>query len=233
MDITKRLLELDPTLARHNEGHWDKPFDPNISSFSSFNDAGIEVETGEFFYGLVRLLKPDYILETGTHIGVSACYMGQALKDNGGGTLETYEFLPENYHQASQRIDKMGLPMFVKTNLQDVATIETNKKYQLIFLDTEPQTRFAELIKFFPNLAEGGYLFIHDLHRHMHQIPNTEHGFAWPYGVIPQAMTDLVISGKLRPMHFSTPRGLTGFYKPSSADYKWVNYAGTTNNGNI
>jgi hypothetical protein len=55
----------------------------------------------------------------------------------------------------------------------------------------------------------------------MHQIPNEEHGFAWPYGKIPEEMHSLVTSGKLRPFHFSTPRGLTGFYKVDPRDYKW------------
>jgi predicted O-methyltransferase YrrM len=82
MNITKRLLELDPTLSQHNEGAWDKPFDPTLPSYSSFNDAGIEVETGEFLYAMTRLLKPDRVLETGTHWGIGAAYMGTALKDN-------------------------------------------------------------------------------------------------------------------------------------------------------
>lgn len=224
MNITQRLLELDPTLTRHNEGHWDKPFDPTSQSFSSFNDAGIEVETGEFLYSFVRMLKPDWVLETGTHIGVGAAYMGTALKDNNRGHLETVEFLPEIHRRAIKRIFDLNLINEVTCKLGDVAefTPLQGQKYKLILLDTEPQTRFAELIKFFPYLEDGGFVFIHDLHRHMHQIPNEEHGFAWPYGKIPQEMTDLVASGKLRPFHFSTPRGLTGFYKTHPEDYKWA-----------
>ena len=115
----------------------------------------------------------------------------------------------------------MGLDSIVTCHLGDVAKFENSIKYQLILLDTEPQTRFAELIKFYLNLDAGGYIFIHDLHNHMHQIPNTEHGFAWPYGKIPEEMRQLVLTGKLRPFHFHTPRGLTGFYKPSPEDYQW------------
>lgn len=221
MNITERLLELDPTLTRHNEGAWDKPFDPTIPSFSSFNDAGIEVETGEFLYAFTRLLKPDRVLETGTHWGVGASYMGMALKDNNKGYLDTFEFLPPIYEKACENIKKIGLQGIVRVRLLDVAKLDLPEKYKLILLDTEPQTRFAELLQFYDNLEPGGFVFIHDLHQHMHQIPNEEHGFAWPYGKLPEGIINLVKKDKLRPFHFSTPRGLTGFYKPHENDYKW------------
>lgn len=227
MNITQRLLELDPTLSRHNEGAWQEPYNPDSEGFSSFNDAGIEIETGEFLYSLVRLLKPKKVLETGTHWGIGASYMATALKDNNSGTLDTIEFLPEIYAKACLRLEKLGLlprgqgTRWVNPILMNAAFFEPTEDYQLILLDTEPQTRFSELLKFYPKLDEGGFIFIHDLHRHMHQIPNEEHGFAWPYGPLPEEIKALVNSGHLRPFHFSTPRGLTGFYKVSKGDYRW------------
>lgn len=219
-DITKRLLELDSTLTLHNEGDWKNPFDPSNPSYASFNDAGIEVETGEFLYGLVRVLKPSRVLETGTHVGIGASYMGMALKENMRGFLDTVEFLPEIHQRAKKRLADLDLLNVVIPHLMDVAQFSpTSLTYGLVLLDTEPQTRFAELLKFYPYLEEGGFIFIHDLHHHMHQIENTEHGFAWPYGKLPQEIIDLVTSGKLLPMHFPTPRGLTGFYKPRKDDF--------------
>jgi predicted O-methyltransferase YrrM len=120
MDITKRLLELDPTLTRHNEGFWKEPYDPNKPGYSSFNNAGIEVETGEFLYSFVRMLKPNRVLETGTHIGVGAAYMGTALKDNGQGMLHTVEFIPELRERAVKRIKDLGLMDWVGSYLMDV-----------------------------------------------------------------------------------------------------------------
>jgi hypothetical protein len=224
MDITKRLQELDPTLILHNEGDWSNPLDPTKPGFTSFNDAGIETETGELLYSFTRILKPDRVLETGTHIGVGAAYMGSALRDNKHGMLDTVEFLPEIYERAKQRIDSLNLNEFVTLHYGDVKDyiIKNDKQYQLILLDTEPQTRFTELIEIFPYLSEGGFVFIHDLHRHMHQIENPDHGFAWPFGEIPLPMEELINSGQLRPFHFPTPRGLTGFYKVSKDDYKWT-----------
>lgn len=222
MNITQRLLELDPSLERFNEGHWGKKYDPAMIGYSSFNDAGIEIETGEFLYAFTRMLKPDNVLETGTHWGIGASYMGMALHDNGHGNLDTIEFLPEIYNKAQDRINALRLGGFVTQHLMDVKDFNPGQStYKLILLDTEPQTRFAELIKFFPYLEDGGFLFIHDLHQHMHQVENAEHGFAWPYGRISEEMKSLVTSGYLRPFHFETPRGLTGFYKVHPNDYIW------------
>ena len=223
MNITKRLQEADPTLKRHNEGHWDEPYievpGTGTVAYSSFNDAGVEIEVGEFLYAMIRVLKPNHVLETGTHWGIGAAYMGQALKDNFSGHLDTIEFLPEIWAKANVRMGILQLKKHVTCHLMDVRAFDSKDKYQFIFLDTEPQTRFEELIKFYDSLEPGGFVFIHDLHRHMHQIPNKDHGFAWPYGVLPEKIKKLVKDGWLRPMHFPTPRGLTGFYKPHIDDY--------------
>jgi predicted O-methyltransferase YrrM len=162
MPVTSLLRELDPSLHLHNEGHWDQPFDTTITGFASYNDAGLEAETGEFLYGLLRVLKPKRVLETGSHVGVGAAYLGMALKKNKYGILDTIEFLPELHFQAVQRIQLMELIDYVKLHFGDVAKFDPGEnRYQFILLDTEPQTRFAEFEKFWPYLDEGGFLFIH------------------------------------------------------------------------
>jgi len=194
-----------------------------LSGYRMINSGGIEVEVGEFLYGLIRVTRPDNILETGTHYGVGASFMGQALKDNGAGHLVTLEFIPEIQQAASTRIDTMGLGGQVESVLIDAALYEPKCKYQLMLIDTEPQTRFAEVIKYFPYLEKGGYLFIHDLHPHMGQVAGPEgYEFGWPFGAIPQQIKDWVKDGELRPFHLRTPRGLFGMYRPADTDYKWL-----------
>lgn len=226
MDVTQRLIEKDPTLHRHNEGRWNHPYDEYLPGYSSFNDAGIEIETGEFLYSMVRLLKPNNVLETGTHWGIGTAYMGQALKDNHNGHLDTVEFLPEIHKRALIRMNDLELTDYVECYLEDaskfIGELPESKTYKLILLDTEPQTRFAELVRVYRHLEPGGFVFIHDLHQHMHQVANEEHGFAWPYGVIPPELKKLVQEDSLRPFHFETPRGLTGFYKVDPKDYIWL-----------
>jgi hypothetical protein len=217
MNVTQRLMELDPTLVLHNEGEWNN----GSSAYSAFNSGGVECEVGEFFYSFLRMIKPQDVLETGTHLAVGASYMGMALKDNMGGHLDTVEFIESLWNQAKERITKMGLDPFVTCRFGDVAYFEPKLiKYQFILLDTEPQTRFAEFLKFYPYLDEGGYMFIHDLGRHLQQIEIPNLGFAWPFGRLPEGMVQLMKEGKIRPFHFSTPRGLTGLYKIHHDDYK-------------
>lgn len=215
MNTTQRMREV---LTTENE--------PSDERYECFNTGGVELETGEFLYGLVRVTKPKAILETGTHKGISAIYMADALKENatrnGGGVIDTIEFLEPNFLEAKQNIQKMGVELYVRQHMMDARSFKTEAQYDMIFLDTEPELRFAELVKFFPNLKPGGFLLIHDLHPHMHQIENAEHGFAWPYGPIPTAMEALTKEKKLIPFHFRTPRGLTMFYKPGSEDHYYA-----------
>lgn len=218
MSITDELIKLDPTLIKSSEGHWN---DTEVAEqgYHSFNDAGIECETGELLYGLIKVLQPERVLETGTHWGIGTAYMAMALRDNHKGVIDTIEFLPEIRNRALARFEALHLTEIVRSHLIDAAKFQPPTNYDFILLDTEPGTRFAELIKYYDFLKHGGYIFIHDLHRHMHQIDNSEHGFAWPYGPLPDQIKQWVKEGKLRPFHFGTPRGLTGFYKVDPGDY--------------
>ena len=221
MTITKWIAEADPSLTLHSEGEWSGMV--GSDQWSAFNDGGIECETGEFLYGLIRLIKPENVLETGTHKGIGACYMAKALEDNNKGQLTTIEFLQELYAESIQRFETVGLSSRIKAVYGDVREYDPgDTKYDLILLDTEPDQRFNEVLKFYPYLNPGGFMFIHDLHRHMSQTewPEEAHPFGWPFGKIPEAMNQLMITRKLNKMHFPTPRGFTGFYKTHEGDYQ-------------
>ena len=137
--------------------------------YHMFDDGGVEAEVGEFLYGIVRLLKPKAILETGTYTGVSASYMGMAMKENGYGLLETVEI--DNYHKnrAENLWKKLYIESYVYCWLVSSLEFDPKTTYDMFFLDSEPNLRFKELVKFYPKLKEGGYVFIHDLPRSMTQ----------------------------------------------------------------
>jgi len=211
MGITQDLMKLDPSLILAEEGN-----------YKNFNTGGVEIEVGDFLYGLVRTIKPDAILETGTHQCIGAAYMGLALKENGKGKLLTLEFMWEYVAMAKKRIETLGLKDVVMCLQQDSRTFKTDVMFDLILLDTEPQYRFGELVALFDNLKPGGFMFIHDLGRGMSQVEHTNGlEYGWPFFKIPDAMEKLVVDGKLVPWHFGTHRGFMGFYKPHPGDYKW------------
>lgn len=187
-----------------------------------FDDGGVELEVGEFLYGLVRVLKPNRILETGTYTGISAMYMAQGLKDNGFGTMDSLEIDLTHIVRATELWKRVGVDPFVRSLHVDSKNyiLNENDKIDILFLDSEPGLRFDELVKFYPYVNPGGFIFIHDLHRHMSQEPH-EMFFGWPFGELPKQIKDWVKDHELWPMHFPTPRGMTGFYKPQENDFKW------------
>lgn|SRR3990167_7096386 len=195
----------------------------NTDKYQMFDSGATEIEVAEYLWGLVKILKPETILETGTFTGVSSLYIAQALKENNYGHLITIEY--ERFHKdrAEQLWQNCDVSQFVTCELKSSLDFQPDKKYQLIFLDSEPQIRFAELEKFSPFLEEGGYIGIHDLPRTLCQgniNPDHPDIKSYPFGDIPPLMKELLQTGKLIKIHFPSPRGLTFFYKSRDDDYK-------------
>jgi len=194
--------------------------------FSMFNDAGTEVEVSEFLYSLVRMLKPNYVLETGTHLGVSTSYIAQALKDNNKGSMITFEIIPEHYNNSKRMFSEMGLSNRIESCLCESLKYDIGDKViDFLFLDSEPQLRFDEFIKYWDNVKPGGFIAIHDLHPSMGHHGQTYHGvYDWPYGDFREKLGPFLENGDVQVMHFPTPRGLTLFQKidPSFESYKYI-----------
>lgn len=188
------------------------------------DDGGVELCVGELLYGLIRAIKPQAVLSTGIYTGVSDMYIGQALLDNGFGTSDALEFEPKHIERAKKLWMQVGVDKVINEHLTSSLEFTPNRNYDFMFLDTEPQIRLHELVKFFPYLNLGGYFGIHDLHRHMGQnVYNPDHPDMphWPWGEIPQQIKQWVREDKLRVIHFPSPRGLTFMYKTNPEDYKW------------
>jgi hypothetical protein len=99
---------------------------------------GIEVETGEFLYGLVRVMKPQLILESGTGYGGSTRYLAQALEANDRGWLVTYES-NEEYFGKAEKLPRTQYLLGSTLDWQDAAP-------DLVFLDSAPiSLRLQEL----------------------------------------------------------------------------------------
>lgn len=189
--------------------------------YHMFDDGGIEAEVGEFLYGIVRILQPEFILETGTYTGISSMYMGQGLRDNQHGHITTLEINDFHKQRAEELWRKIGIT--VSCELVDSARYEPKEMIDLLFLDSEPNIRWGELVKFYPFLEEGGYVFIHDVPLSLCQgnvNPDHPEIKSWPFGDLPLEIINWVREDKLRPFHFPNPRGMLGFYK-TKKEYKW------------
>lgn len=174
-------------------------------SWQMFNTGGVEVEVGEFLYGLARMTKPERILETGTHFGISTAFMAMALRENGFGKITTIEFMIANTNKARALSSALGLEAYVTFITDYVENFTPAVTFDMMLLDTEPRFRLGEMMRFWPNLNPGGVLIIHDCHPHMHQMDTDVN---WAYGVMPQEIKDLMLSHELQSFHWRTPRGL-------------------------
>jgi len=211
-------------ILKNNDASLEEMDEPTNSEYKCFNTGGVETVVGEFLYGLIRMTRPDNVFETGTHLGVSSSYIGRALKDNGKGMLTTLEINRDHIAFSKDRWSRLGIREYI------VADREYSLKYfleydvDIMLLDSEPEFRFKELLRFYDRLAPGGYVFIHDTPRNLCQgNVNTDHPEyeSWPFGNLPKELIDLVLDRELYPFHFGTPRGLIGFYKRCSSDYIW------------
>lgn len=194
------------------------------SIWSMFNSGSVEIEVGEFLYSLVRVQKPNHVLETGTHEGISALYMALALKDNGKGILDT---VGSPWFESADRLwETFEVKSYVRYYCQDSLKFEPKSKYDIVFLDTEPHLRFDELHRFYSSVESGGLIFIHDLNENLGLNFDTmiQGVYHYPFGDFRTRFGYLILRHELTVVHLNSPRGLTMFQKFDSKNsvYKFL-----------
>jgi len=134
-------------------------------------DNAIEVETGILLYGLVRRIRPQLVVETGTMKGFSAAWIACGLADNfyldtdkkPGHlvTVDTYHYdgVPEVLWKGI-RVDHFVTHLI---EFSQHAVIPGNDPIDMLFLDADYGDRFpAELRNFAERLAPTCMVMIHD-----------------------------------------------------------------------
>lgn len=98
------------------------------------------------------------ILEIGTAVGYSAIQMANVRWDN---VIDTLEVNEEMYKQAIQNIRNEGLEERIHVYLCDGATFETDKIYDLIFIDAA-KSQYRKYLEHFYKNSRKGTTFIFD-----------------------------------------------------------------------
>jgi predicted O-methyltransferase YrrM len=188
---------------------------PHPPGYSMFNSGSTEVEVAEFLYSLVKLVKPERVLETGTHFGVSAAYMGQALKENNKGHMWTLEVMQEFVDASRQLWQDLDVHQWVEcVRWPSLDYAPDPMGYELIFLDSEPHLRFDEFVRFWPSLKPGGFILIHDLHPHLgHTNTVVNDMYDWPYGDFRAKLGPYIKAHEVQTVNFRSPRGFTMFQR--------------------
>jgi ribose 1,5-bisphosphokinase PhnN len=90
-------LGIDVDLALLGFSRWRSQLEHVVSVVRDATDGqgGISFADGMILYGLVRALKPEYVVETGVAAGVSTSFFGAALVENERGRLYSIELPAE------------------------------------------------------------------------------------------------------------------------------------------
>lgn len=153
-----------------------------------------ELEVLEFLKCLVRTVKPQLIVETGTFIGYSALKMAEGLKDNGFGRIVTIEYDPAVFAKAKKRIDASGLGDWIEYRNQSSVETKIDGTIDLLFSDSHLLIREQELRHFLPQISPYGLILVHDASSQIEKVR--------------EAMLRLELEGLISTVLLSTPRGM-------------------------
>lgn len=212
MNATQRILEADHRLTIKPYGitgtHWF-----HVTGIPGFGfPCGLEMEVGEFLYGLVCMHQPNIIIETGTRLGISTRYMALALSDanNVSAEIHTIERDARCLDIAVAAITDLSTPngkhYFYRDDSRELlpSLLDSCEIVDMLFLDSEPEYRYEELTICWPYLRKGGIAVIHDL-------ANFRAG--GPFGTIPQWLESDLANGSASAMQWPTSTGLTVIQK--------------------
>lgn len=127
-------------------------------SYSAPAQPAAEDEVAQFIAALVRLIKPERVLELGTAFGHTAEVIGKALVDNGLGHLDTVERNQSRLPAARARL--ADLPATV--HHKDYAKWTPPGRYDLVFFDSDRHNRDREYQMMEPYINDYAVLLFHD-----------------------------------------------------------------------
>lgn len=154
-----------------------------------------ETEVSEFIGSLIRLIQPEFVVETGTYKGDTTLEMARALHVNGHGRGVSLEFDKGRADAASLRLrnrisnSRMAVINIPAINYNPVERID------FAFFDSDMEERVREFRKFHTNgfLKKHAIVAFHD---------------TAPHHKVRASILPLEEEGLVKFLWFNTPRGL-------------------------
>ncbi len=176
------------------EYHRATPECPHPERWSMIDSMTAEVEVLELLATLVTTLKPELVVETGSFLGVSTEWIARGLERNGRGRVISCEFDPVVYAKATKRL--AGSPLLRWMDLRNESSLEmpVEGTIDLLFSDSDPELREAEVKRFLPQINPHGLVVIHDASSHLRTVR--------------EAALKMEREGLLSILLLPTPRGL-------------------------
>ena len=172
-------------------GPTDNCYRPHLYSMGDRVSSETEVHT--FLKALTFLLKPEYILETGTYKGHSTMAFAEGLRQNNFGSITTLEIDEILASRAKILFSEYPVEVLNQNSLSFIPT----RKIDLLFLDSKRDIRRDEFAHFRQYLNDRAIIVWHDssYREQNHSV----------YDIIEELYEHGVIDRIL----FPTPRGLT------------------------
>jgi predicted O-methyltransferase YrrM len=153
-----------------------------------------EVEVIELLKSLVKTVKPNLIVETGTFLGYSTIKMAEGLRENGFGRIITIEYDPAIFAKAKDRIDASGLGNWIEYRNESSLETRIEGTIDMLFSDSHLTHRENEIRRLLPQVDPRGLVLIHDASSH--------------FQVVREAALRLEQEGLISIVLLPTPRGL-------------------------
>src|ERR1700730_6628026 len=174
-----------------------KPRGKSPQLWSMFDGYTAEVEVLDFLYALIRMIKPDRVLETGTWFGRSAIAIASALRDNGFVHLSMINRRDEAAEVALRNIEQENLGEFITLQVANSLEIEVgHEEFDFALFDSDVPVRAAEFQKFYDQLEPGAIIVFHDTGVEFHDAGGEDN------------VIDLMTMGMLEGIFLDTPRGI-------------------------
>lgn len=161
--------------------------------FSMNSRVGSETEVHRFLKALTVMLKPNYILETGTYEGDGTIAFAEGVIQNGFGRVVSIECNPDLAKTAYQKLSSYPVEVVACNSLEYIP----EQNIDLLFLDSKRTLRREEFLRFRPFLHNKSVIIWHD----SSYRPQNHAVF--------DAVNELYEAGIIDRLLLPTPRGIT------------------------
>jgi predicted O-methyltransferase YrrM len=196
-------LKKEHRIVEHIASHGDvlqpeysgpTPECPHPERWHMYDSMTAEVEVLDFLRQLVKTVKPELIVETGTFSGLSTLHFAEGLKANGFGKVITCEYDAKVFSAAQQRFNASGLARWIEARNESSLDMSVKGKIDLLFCDSDAPLREQEVRRFLPQMDSSGLILMHDANSSMK--------------IVREAALRLEAEGLLSVLLLPTPRGL-------------------------
>jgi prolipoprotein diacylglyceryl transferase len=176
------------------EYHKATPECPHPERWHMYDSMSAEVEVLDFLTAIVKTIKPELVVETGTFSGLSTLHIAEGLKANEVGRVVTCEYDPKVFASAKHRFDASPLKGWIEARNESSLEMKVEGQIDLLFCDSDAPLREQEVRRFLPQINPFGLILMHDASSSMKTVR--------------EAALKMEREGLLSVLLLPTPRGL-------------------------